>query len=193
MGMDIKHLDDESLCMMACSGNPYAVEIIINRWEKQIYSLAKRMLANHEDAEDATQEIFLKLFTKMHTFNGDSSFKTWLYSVALNMIKDHRRSQMRRNTLINIKSSQDETEEMDRKDEKIPDPFEQTHKKQFQEKLKESLCKLPEKQRVILILKEYNDLTFEEISDIVNCPVSTVKSRLYKGLDTLKQILCAMN
>lgn len=173
------------LCLSASLGNNYAFEMIIDRWERKVYSLASRFLSNREDAEDATQEIFLKVYTKSHTFNGDSSFKTWLYSIALNSINDHRRKTRRKNSL---------TAEEIKDDEKTNngvhgyphDPYEAVNKNQFINLLKASMSKLPEKQRIVLVLKEYNELTFEEIADVLRCPVSTIKSRLYKGLENLK-------
>jgi len=188
MNRDLKNLSDETLCLSASLGNTYAFEMIIDRWERKIYSLASRFLSNREDAEDATQEIFLKVYTKSHTFNGNSSFKTWLYSVALNSINDHRRKTRRKHTLIDEKIIDDE--KANNVDYGNPhDPYETVHKNQFINLLKTSMSKLPEKQRTVLMLKEYNDLTFEEIADVLRCPVSTVKSRLYKGLENLKLFL----
>lgn len=183
----MRQLDDERLCILACSGNSRALEMIISRWERCMYSLAVRMLMNKEDAEDATQEIFLRIFTKIHTFNGNSSFKTWLYSVALNMISDYKRKKNYKRQLLDYETVTDEVEEMKHRNRKHLDPFEETNAKQSVNILKKSLNKLPEKQRTVLVLKEYNELTFDEIAEVMKCPVSTVKSRLYKGLENLKQ------
>jgi RNA polymerase sigma-70 factor (ECF subfamily) len=193
MNADLKRLDDENLCILACSGNPLAMELIVKRWERNMYSLAIRMLLNREDAEDATQEIFLKIFTKIHTFNGNSSFKTWLYSVALNLISDYRRKKNRKHQVLDYEVVVDDVEEIKSLNQKTHDPYEETNKKQSLNILKTSISKLPEKQRTVLVLKEYNELTFEEIADVIRCPVSTVKSRLYKGLENLKQIYNSSN
>jgi len=181
----MKNMSDEMLCISASSGNIYAFEMIIDRWERKVYSLASRFLFNKEDAEDATQDIFLKVYAKIHTFNGNSSFKTWLYSVALNSINDYRRKSRRKHSMVGEEILDNETSfNHDYRDSH--NPYEAAHKKQFINLLKLSMSKLPEKQRIVLILKEYNDLTFEEIADVMRCPVSTVKSRLYKGLENLK-------
>lgn len=188
MNKDLNNLSDEMLCLSASLGNNYAFEMIIDRWERKIYSLASRFLSNREDAEDATQEIFLKVYTKCHTFNGNSSFKTWLYSVALNSINDHRRKAKRKHLLLDEEILDDEKINNNNHG-KTHDPYETTHKNQFLNILKVSMRKLPEKQRAVLMLKEYNDLTFEEIADVLRCPISTVKSRLYKGLENMKLFL----
>jgi len=181
----MKNMSDEMLCISASSGNINAFEMIIDRWERKVYSLASRFLFNKEDAEDATQDIFLKVYAKIHTFNGNSSFKTWLYSVALNSINDYRRKSRRKHSMVGEEVLDNETSSNhDYRDSN--NPYEAAHKKQFINLLKLSMSKLPEKQRIVLILKEYNDLTFEEIANVMRCPVSTVKSRLYKGLENLK-------
>jgi RNA polymerase sigma-70 factor (ECF subfamily) len=188
MSKDLINMDDETLLLSASSGNTYAFEMIVDRWERKVYSLASRFLSKREDAEDATQEIFLKVYMKSHTFNGDSSFKTWLYSVALNSINDHRRKNRKKQMLIDEEII--DIKKVNNSDYGNPhDPYETVHKNQFVNLLKTSMHKLPKKQRTVLILKEYNDLTFEEIADVLRCPVSTIKSRMYKGLENLKLFL----
>lgn len=180
----MRNMSDEMLCISARSGNIFAFDILIDRWEKKIYSLACRMLLNKEDAEDAAQDIFLKVYSKIHMFNGNSSFKTWLYSVALNSINDHIRKSKRKHSMVGDDELNDKIS-LKNSDDKH-NPFENMKKEQSINYLKQSLNKLPEKQKTVLILKEYNELTFEEIADVVRCPVSTVKSRLYKGLENLR-------
>ena len=176
---------DEKLCYEFNSGDLTAFEELVRRWEKDILNLAYRYLSDSEDAKDVTQEIFIKLFLNANKFNGRSSFKTWLYRVAVNSIIDYSRKQSTKKR----KELNNSPHHLLKKDDGDEDSHNSLEKKEMKKMVKRAMSDLPKKQRVVLLLKEYNDLSFNEISEILNCPVSTVKSRLYKGLSNMKNII----
>lgn len=178
-------LTDEQLCMNYVNGNRLAFEMLVDRWEKQVFGLVYRSIRDKESAEDLTQDIFIKVFKSMRYFRGESSFKTWIYRITLNTIIDYQRKMKKTKNRIDLKyfdsnlqlkSNERNAEERLSDEGKI-------------NAVRSAISKLPQGQRAILLLKEYSGLTFEEISRVLSCPVSTVKSRLYKSLKKMKSFL----
>lgn len=165
-------------------GDSLAFNRLVLKWEKSIYNLSLRMLQNPEEAAEATQEVFLSAFKNIRRFRRDAQFSTWLYRIATN----HCISRLRRRP-PGIHFSLD--------DEKQPNPARQSlparesHEKELllqesRNQVRSALEHLNPEQRAVVELKFFQDMTFEQIAAITQTPMSTIKSRLYAGLEILK-------
>lgn len=172
-------LSDECIVERVRQGEVEAFGTLVGRWENRIYRLALRLLEHPEDAREVTQETFLAAFRKLHQFRGRARFSSWLYRIALNCCYDRLRE--RRVEPIPLEEAESIAAE-----EKV---LGQIHKKQVAERVRRALHALPVEMRQVIILKEYEELTFEEIAEILDIPVSTAKTRLYAGLDHLRKRL----
>ncbi len=168
-------------------GDSAAFNRLVLKWERSIYNLCLRMLQNPEDAEEVTQEVFLRAFRSIRNFRENASFSTWLYRIAANQCLSRLRKRDNRVTW-----SIDSEESREQIDHKLP--HQESHENQFLQqetgtKVREALARLSPEQQLVIELKFYQELTFEEIADVVQAPLSTVKSRLYGGFEILKRCL----
>ncbi|MCS7156289.1 MAG: sigma-70 family RNA polymerase sigma factor [Blastocatellia bacterium] len=178
-GAEDVELSDECIVERVRNGEAEAFEALVKRWEDRIYRLAMRLLGHPEDAREVTQETFLAAFRKLHQFRGRARFSSWLYRIALNCCYDRLRE--RRVEPLPLEEADGVTTE-----ERV---LGQIHRKQVAERVRRAVHALPIEMRQVLILKEYEGLTFEEIAEILDIPVSTAKTRLYAGLDHLRKRL----
>jgi RNA polymerase sigma-70 factor (ECF subfamily) len=178
---------DEELVTRSIGGDPDSFNQLVLRWERPIYALAYRVIGREEDARDVCQETFLRAFRALGGFRGQAKFSSWLYRIALNLCRDWVRRE-RRTPVVQV------PEEMDALDMiAIQEPTasieELVARRELTRVVERAMASLPEEQRTAIILKEYHELTFQEIADLIGCPLSTVKTRLYQGLSVLRREL----
>jgi RNA polymerase sigma-70 factor (ECF subfamily) len=181
---------DEELVDRSKTGDTESFNQLVRRWERPIFALAYRTLGREEDARDVTQETFLRAFRALPGFKGDAKFSSWLYRIALNLCRDWMRKQ-RRAPLVAVPEGVDF--------EQLAASQTQSHETATVEDLAaraelsrgvaKAMEHLPEEQRTAILLKEYHGLTFQEIADMTNCPLSTAKTRVYQGLVLLRKHL----
>ena len=178
---------DEELVSRSIGGDADSFNQLVLRWERPIYALAYRVIGREEDARDVCQETFLRAFRALGGFRGQAKFSSWLYRLALNLCRDWVRRQRRTPVVplpedvdvIELAASREPTE-----------PIEDlVARRDLTRAVEKAMARLPEEQRTAIILKEYHGLTFQEIADLVGCPLSTVKTRLYQGLTVLRREL----
>ena len=177
-------LQETSWVAESQKGDALAFNRLVLKWERPVFNLALRMLQNEDEAADATQEVFLLAFKNIRQFRQEARFSTWLYRIAANHCITHLR-QRPIETQVSLDDHQTETAI----DSMMP--VRESHEKDLlleerRERVTRALGKLPPEQRIVVELKFFQDLTFEEIALIARTPLSTVKTRLYKGLETLK-------
>jgi RNA polymerase sigma-70 factor, ECF subfamily len=178
---------DEELVARTVAGDADSFNQLILRWERPIYALAYRVIGRDEDARDVCQETFLRAFRALPGFKGQAKFSSWLYRITLNLCRDWIRRQ-RRTPVVSAPEGVDIVELASAQGpaESIEDLV---ARKQLSKTVGEAMRFLPEEQRTAIILKEYHGLTFQEIADLQGCPLSTVKTRLYQGLNVLRRQL----
>ena len=168
-------------------GNVNDFEKLVTAYEKNVYSLALRMVGDPEDAADMTQETFIKAYRSLSSFRGDSKFSSWLYRIASNVCLDFLRSRSRH---PQVSLSTDD--EDDRATFELPDmrqnPEEQLMKKLGMEAVRRGLEQLPEQQRQILVLRELGGLSYAELAQTLGLEEGTVKSRIFRA----RKRLCAL-
>lgn len=180
-------VSDDHLISRTLAGDTDAFGILVRRWERPIYGLALRMLGREEDAREACQEAFFAAFRSLGKFRGDAKFSSWIYRITLNACH----SRLRAGGQVSL--SLDEPDE-DGKLKEIPDTndlgaSEQLRSRQRAEVVRKALLALPTEMRQVIVMKEYEEMTFAEISEILDVPISTVKSRLYTGLQQMRMRL----
>src|SRR6195256_1278090 len=178
---------DEELVARSIRGDSESFNELILRWERPIYALAYRTIGREEDARDVCQETFLRAFRALPAFRGQAKFSSWLYRIALNLCRDW----MRRDRRAPVVQPPEDVDLMElaaaaEPSESIEDLV---GRKDLMRLVEKAMALLPEEQRTAIILKEYPGLTFQEIADLVGCPLSTVKTRLYQGLTVLRREL----
>ncbi len=178
----------EAAWIIACQkGDSVAFNRLVLKWEKPIYNLTFRMLLDRDEAAEAAQEVFYSAFRNIRRFRRDAKFSTWLYRIAVNHCITRLR---KRPPGVHISM-----------DDPGPDaplkgwaPAAESHEGEVmmneqRQRVRRALENLPEEQRAVVELKFFQDLTFEEIADAAQVPLSTIKSRLYSGLAILKSRL----
>ena len=178
---------DEELVARSKTGDTESFNQLVRRWERPIYALAYRTLGREEDARDVTQETFLRAFRALSGFKGDAKFSSWLYRIALNLCRDWMRKE-RRAPLVTVPEGVD-VEDMAAERGPTESVEDLAARAELGREVARAMAHLPAEQRQAIILKEYHGLTFQEIADLMRCPLSTVKTRVYQGLSTLRKQL----
>ncbi len=162
-------------------GNTNAFEELVLEYEKKVYNVALRILGNSEDAADMTQEAFIKAFNSLSGFRGDSKFSVWLTRIVSNLCLDFLRSRSRRPTVsLSVEDDEGDDVQLDIADvSQSPELL--LERSLTRESVRRGLKALPEDYREILLLREIQGLSYDEIADALNIEVGTVKSRIFRG------------
>ncbi len=173
---------DEELIEACQAGESSAFDLLVGRWEDRIRGACWRLLGSDEEARDVAQEAFLKAYRGLAGFKSEARFSSWLYQIAINLCRDRLRRRRTRSTVS--------LEELERAGPVLvargPGAHDALVRKDLASAVRRAMAELAPEQREVLILKEYQELTFPEIAEALCLPVSTVKTRLYRGLVQLR-------
>jgi RNA polymerase sigma-70 factor (ECF subfamily) len=173
---------DEELVEAFQRGDSSAFDVLVGRWDRKIQGAIYRILGPGEDVRDLSQEAFLKAYRGLRTFKKEARFSSWLYQIALNLCRDRLRRRRGRTHV-----SLDELDEGGAL--ATTSAVADLETRDLSRRVALAMEDLPEEQREVIVLKEYQGLTFLEIAGALEVPVSTVKTRLYRGLGLLRQRL----
>jgi RNA polymerase sigma-70 factor (ECF subfamily) len=174
---------DEQLVERALAGEGDAFGEVVRRWERKIYALAYGILGSPEDARDAAQETFIAAYRNLQGFRGEAKVSSWLHRIAVNQcITRQRRARVRAET--GLEDGEVAGPQFSAPPEESP--ARATESKQRAEAVRRAVASLPQELREVVLLKEFEELTFQEISDALQIPLSTVKGRLYTALKQLR-------
>jgi RNA polymerase sigma-70 factor (ECF subfamily) len=179
-------VSDEDLVLAVQGGDTDSFGQLVARWEQPLFRFVYRMLPRAEDAHDVCQETFLRILGKAHRYRKGSRFSTWMYQIALNLCRDQARRRRRWGLLL---SEQREVDDRLPASPTAPDPARDAERSDLARAVRRAMRSIPAEQREVLILKEYEGMKFREIAEILGCPESTVKSRMYYGLNGLRGAL----
>lgn len=177
-------LADEQIVELAVSGEADAFAEIVRRWERKIFALCFGMLTREDEAKDATQETFIAAFRNLSKFRGDAKVSSWLHRIAVNQCLTVKRRAKTR--------SEDYLDEETNEQERVfiaPSKYSPGNEAEQSERLRivrQAVSSLPMDLREIVVMKEFEEMTFQEISETLELPLSTVKSRLYTALKQLR-------
>ena len=178
---------DEELVARSMGGDLDSFNQLVLRWERPIYALAYRVIGREEDARDVAQETFLRAFRALSGFKGQAKFSSWLYRITLNLCRDWIRRERR--APVSQPPEGLDIIEMATEAEPGESIEDLVARRELGRAVARAMALLPEEQRTAIVLKEYHGLTFQEIADLLDCPLSTVKTRLYQGLGVLRRHL----
>ncbi len=181
---------EKTLLERAKSGDIAAFEQLIESYQKKIFNIALRMLGNYDDAGDLTQEVLIRIYKSIKSFKEQSSFSTWIYRITTNVCLDEIRKRKNRKVISldeEIKLDDGDMKRQIESDE--PSPEETAETEDLKKIVNEAIANLNEEHRIVIILRDIQGLSYEEIAEALNCPEGTVKSRINRARQALKNIL----
>lgn len=182
-------MTDEALIIRFLNGDDEAFNTLTTRWQKPIYNFVLRYAADSDSADDLTQNTFISAYRGLRKLDNPARFSSWLYRIALNAARDAGRRTQRHPTVSTSDEAVSNTLQMPAH----RNPDQSAHREGLRTILNRALQELPEEQRVVVIMKEYQGLKFREIAEAMEIPINTVKSRLYYGLKSLRKLFDEWN
>lgn len=183
-------MNEEALIKKSQNGDSTAFNELMNSYFKRIYSIAYRMAGNADDASDMTQEVMIKLFRNIKSFRGGSQFSTWVYTVATRTCIDELKK-IRRHSSYSI-DSEIETDEgsiATELEDDAPTPEKKAEQNELKSLVAKAIARLGDDHKTVIVLRDIQGLGYDEIAKIVGCSAGTVKSRISRGRERLKNIL----
>lgn len=184
-------MSETELIKLCQKGDRDAFNILVEKYQNQVINIAYSMLSDREDACDAAQEVFVKIYRNIAGFKGKSSLSTWIYRIISNVCNDILRKRQKSTNVISISTALQEDEE--NKDMEItdtsPTPEEHLELSEQQRMVRAAIGELSVEYKEIITLCDIEQLSYEEISQVLKCPVGTVKSRLNRARNSLKKKL----
>jgi RNA polymerase sigma-70 factor, ECF subfamily len=164
-------------------GDTDSFEVLVRRHEKAIFNLVYRLLGNYDEAAEVSQEVFLSAFRSIHQFRGEANFSTWLYRIGLNHASTRRKS---------LQTSQQRHIALDGTEviaDGAVDPAKSVEHKEIQQRVQQALNSLDPEDARIVLLRDLQDIPYEDVAEMLDIPVGTVKSRLHRARQALKTSL----
>ena len=177
--------DENALLRKAATGDGAAFSSLMEIHERRMYAVALRMCANHEDAQDCLQEAMLRIYRAISSFKGQSSFSTWVYRITMNTCLDElRRRKMRRTTSLDglLDSGWSPAEELET-------PENNAIRSEQRRQIDRAIASLPDDMRSAIVLRDIQGFSYEEIAEMLNANVGTIKSRISRGREKLRETL----
>jgi len=181
---------EKTLVDKSIRGDIEAFETLIRSHQKKVYNIALRMTKNPDDAQELAQDTFVRAFTAIKKFRGDSSFSTWLYRIAMNVCTDFLRKKSKV-VMVSMEQSAtgNENDQSIQLAEDAPGPDEMSEKRQLKDLVRQAMDSLTAEHRQVLILRDLMDLTYKDIANTLNLSEGTIKSRINRAREGLKQVI----
>ncbi|AUB78590.1 MULTISPECIES: RNA polymerase sigma factor RpoE [Spiribacter] len=180
---------DKELVERVQAGDKQAFDLLVLKYQHKLVKLISRYVHDHAEAMDVSQEAFIKAYRALPRFRGDSSFYTWLYRIGINTAKNYLVSQGRRPPDNDIDAQDAERYDIESrlKDQESPEALAQ--RDQVQETVVSAIEDLPDDLRTAITLREFDGLTYEEIAEAMDCPIGTVRSRIFRARESIDKRL----
>lgn len=176
---------DQQLVERTLNGNQAAFNLLVLRYQHKVAGLIARFVKDPHEVEDVAQEAFIKAYRALHLFRGDSAFYTWLYRIAVNTAKNHLVSRGRRPPSTDFDLDDAELVEDTSALRDIDSPEGLLQKAHLEKLINEAIDELPEDLRTAFTLREFSGLSYEDITEIMDCPVGTVRSRIFRAREAI--------
>ncbi|MDB2410197.1 RNA polymerase sigma factor RpoE [Pseudomonadales bacterium] len=180
---------DAQLVARVQQGDKRAFDLLVLKYQHKIHSLISRYVRDYAEVQDVAQEAFIKAFRAINNFRSESAFYTWMYRIAINTAKNHLVSRSRRppSTDVDVDESDDYSGSNVLQDMQTPESV--LHGDEVAGVVKQALDSLPEDLRTAVTLREFDGLSYEDIADVMSCPVGTVRSRIFRAREAIdKQV-----
>ncbi len=177
---------DQQIVERVQRGDKRAFDLLVTKYQRKIFRLLSRLIRDSGEIEDVAQEAFIKAYRALPNFRGESAFYTWLYRIAINTAKNHLVSQGRRaptSTEAEVEEAENFDDADGLRDVNTPDAV--LMSRQVGEAVNRAIERLPEDLRTAIVLRELEGLSYEEIAESMNCPIGTVRSRIFRARDAI--------
>ena len=178
---------DRQLVKRVQRGDKGAFDLLVLRYQHKIVNLVMRYVRDQELAQDISQEAFIKAYRALPRFRGDSAFYTWLYRIAVNTAKNHLAAQRRRPLDVELDMQDPEQYDLHAKLKETDTPEGVTISRELQETVERAIAALPDDLRTAIVLRELDGMSYEEIAQTMECPVGTVRSRIFRARDAISK------
>jgi len=177
--VQLAELDERALVQACLEGQPGAFDLIVERHRRAVYQLCYRIVGNHEDASDLSQDVFLRAFRGLRSFRGHSSLSTWLYRIAVNVC-------LNRLGARNVPEPIDDRQFVD---DRAESAAERLLRRERASRLRRAIARLPRKQRLTVVLRAFHEMSHQQIAEVLGSSVGAVKANFFHALGNLKRIL----
>ena len=179
---------DYELVKRVQQGDKSAFDLLVIKYQSKILALIGNYIKNPQEVQDIAQEAFVKAYRALHTFRGDSAFYTWIYRIAINTAKSHLVSMKRKTPSVDIDITDAEHFDFENLHE-INTPEALVHKEEIERVIFSAINSLPDGPRTAVILREIDGMSYEDIAEIMDCPVGTVRSRIFRAREAIDKVL----
>jgi len=186
--MSEKEIDLE-LVKQAQKGDIKAFELLVQRYQQKVGGVVSKLIKDFHENQDVTQEVFIKVFKALPKFRGDSAFYTWIYRIAINTAKNHLVAKGRRIQNSDIEPSEAESYAGGYEKQNFDTPDQEYQRQEVEKVVHDSINGLPDDLKQAIILREVDGLSYEEIAEKMNCPIGTVRSRIFRARDAVDNAL----
>jgi RNA polymerase sigma-70 factor (ECF subfamily) len=176
---------DEDLVLRVQRGDKSAFDFLVIKYQHRIIQLVNRYVKDPSEAQDVAQEAFIKAYRALGNFRGDSAFYTWLYRIAINTAKNYLVSRSRRNSDYQVDIQDAEVFENAPQLQGMETPERHLLNQEIVDTIQEAIDKLPEDMRTAIMLREFEGMSYEEIAETMECPVGTVRSRIFRAREAI--------
>ena len=181
---------DQQLVERAQQGDKHAFELLVAKYQRKLARLLSRFIRDTTEVEDVTQEAFIKAYRALPSFRGDSAFYTWLYRIGINTAKNYLVAMGRRApTTTQLDAEEAEALGEGEQLQDLNTPENQMMSRQVGDTVNQTLAQLPEELRTAITLREIEGLSYEDIASIMNCPIGTVRSRIFRAREAIAEQL----
>lgn len=181
-------MTEQELVQKCRKGDMNAFDALVTQYQSKVTNMCYGMLSHQEDAYDAAQEVFLKIYKYIGSFKGQSSLSTWIYKITVNVCNDMLRKRSRA-TVVSLSQEDDEDKPMRELTDDGPAPHEQIQREETCREVRAAIAQLKDEYRQVILLCDIEGLSYEEAAEAVGRPVGTVKSRLNRARKALREIL----
>ena len=176
---------DEELVAKVQRGDKVAFDCLVIKYQHKIIQLVNGYVKDPSEAQDVAQEVFIKAYRALGNFRGEAAFYTWLYKIAINTAKNYLLSRARRNSNSHVDIQDAEVLEQAQQLRNIETPERQLLNEEIIDTIKAVIDNLPEDMRTAIILREFEGMSYEEIAEAMDCPVGTIRSRIFRARDAI--------
>ncbi|NBD96345.1 MAG: RNA polymerase sigma factor RpoE [Gammaproteobacteria bacterium] len=176
---------DQELVERVQSGDKAAFDLLVGKYQHKIVSLISRYVTDHAEAMDVAQEAFIKAYRAIGRFRGDSAFYTWLYRIAINTAKNHLVAQSRRPPQSDVDAQDAEQFQVDSRLKEQDSPEHDVLRAEIEKTIHDAIADLPDDLRVAITLRELDGMSYEDIAKSMDCPIGTVRSRIFRAREAI--------
>lgn len=192
MSVGNQSLTDQQLVKRVQEGDKSAFDMLVRKYQHKIIGLVGRYVFDSHEAMDVSQEAFIKAYRALPGFRGDSAFYTWLYRIAINTAKNHLVSRGRRPPAVDVDIGDVDYQPTSENLQELDTPENNLYKDELEKAVYHTLDQLPEDLRMALTLREFEGMSYEEIAQVMDCPVGTVRSRIFRAREAIDRVVKPM-